>query len=536
MKKILFLIFSMAVFLTSCEEDVNDWKVDSDYERLFKSLVFDLIEAEATSVELKYTESVSATEYVFEFSEDSLEFNNIVKTVKILADTLTPYSESSTTTRTEYRTIFSNLAGTTGYSVRMKSINSSSALESDYSELYFETSAEQIFSDWTVYTNKIEISWTQTDGVTNITVVNDATEETVMDKTLTDDEIANAKTTLENLDMGTSYTITIYNDTKARGRKTLQTLGLEGSTVIEVASTDAVSDLISNAVSAGNTNITLLFAGGTTYEIGSLTIPSGVSDLSFTGETDDSGTLPTLNMTEVRFSDLTFGDLIFENIITIGDYGKYFIFADAGNTEINQIYFRSCEISTCRSLLRLKNTISVKNIIFNDCMIDNIGGYGVVNIGSSSVSVDTLAFSNSTLTELSTQLMDVRTSISKISISSCTFCNLNTAMSQLLRLDTNNLPLSVVTADNIFAGTNSGATINSLSFDVTETGLDVSFGGSYITSDLEINKYEFDNITTFDGTTYELFVDPDNGDFTINSDSGFGGKDTAGDPRWFDND
>ena len=107
-------------------------------------------------------------------------------------------------------------------------------------------------------------------------------------------------------------------------------------------------------------------------------------------------------------------------------------------------------------------------------------------------------------------------------------------MSQLLRFDANQLPLTVETENNIIAGTNGGAKINSLSFDMSSTGLNVSFGGSYITNELEINKYEFANITVFQGDTYDLFIDPDNHDFRVNPESGFGGLDTAGDPRWFE--
>jgi hypothetical protein len=51
---------------------------------------------------------------------------------------------------------------------------------------------------------------------------------------------------------------------------------------------------------------------------------------------------------------------------------------------------------------------------------------------------------------------------------------------------------------------------------------------------LEIKDYEFANITLFQGTTEDLFVDPANKDFRINPESGFGGMGTAGDPRWFD--
>src|SRR5690606_28536070 len=148
-----------------------------------------------------------------------------------------------------------------------------------------------------------------------------------------------------------------------------------------------------------------------------------------------------------------------------------------------------------RSVVRMgNNQMQVKKVGFEDCWIHKIGGYGVVNIGGSNAQLDTLSFHNSTITELATQLMDVRTAVSHIFIGNCTFCNLTTSMSQLMRLEKPR-PISVVTENNIVAGNNGGAEINAINFDAASEGLSVSFGGSYITSDLVINKYEFANIT-----------------------------------------
>lgn len=58
-----------------------------------------------TSIEIGYTKVVNATDYIFEFSEDSMLFQNITRTVTIKADTLTPFAESTTQMKTEYRTI-----------------------------------------------------------------------------------------------------------------------------------------------------------------------------------------------------------------------------------------------------------------------------------------------------------------------------------------------------------------------------------------------------------------------------------------------
>ncbi|MGV8092253.1 MAG: hypothetical protein AB2L24_10360 [Mangrovibacterium sp.] len=218
--------------LTSCEEKVNDWEVQPEYDRLFRPLVFEVVTSSATSVELKYTRVISANKYIFEFSEDSLLFNNIVKTVEVLSDTLTPFSESSTLTKTEYRTMFEDLNGTTGYSVRLQAIDTISGLSSEQVYLYFKTSAEQIFTGSVSFTDKIQISWTRTDRVTSITVRNAETNNLVVDRALTTDEIANATAILDGLNPGTSYFVQIYNGTNMRGERIVKTFGLAGGVIV----------------------------------------------------------------------------------------------------------------------------------------------------------------------------------------------------------------------------------------------------------------------------------------------------------------
>lgn len=519
----------------SCEDEVNQWEVENGHNRLFRPLVLDVVVSNPTSVEIKFTTVVSANKYIFEFSEDSLVFGEIVRRVEVLADTLTPFASSTTATRTEYRTLFEELSGTTGYSLRMHAVDTVSGLISDYSQIYFETGVEQIFTSSLVYTNKIQVFWTPTDQVTSLFVIDPSSQEVVLEKTLTAEEIADASAILEGLSPGTAYLVQIVNNTKLRGTLAIETSGLANGIIIEVTPADIIADLISNTLAQGNTEISLAFNGGSTYDIGSLTIPSGVTNISFTGLPDASGVLPVLNMTEVRQSDIAINNLLFQNVEITGDFGRYFIYLTNDNIEMDNIEFQGCKLSSFRSIVRLSNNlINISKIDFNDCIIHNNGGYGVVNVGGNSAAVDTISFAKSTLTELSTQLMDLRTPVSYIRLANNTFANLTSSMSQLLRFDTNNLPLTVETANNIIAGNNAGAEINALSFDMSSTGLNVSFGGSYMTNDLVIKTHDFANITMFQGDTYELFVDPDNKDFRINPESGFGGLGTAGDPRWFE--
>ena len=524
-----------SVFLIGCEKKANDWLVEPGNERLFKPLIFEMVKVGPTEVQIKYTQSVSADKYIFEFSKDSLQFTNISHTVEILADTLTAFAESTSPMKVEYRTTFSELDGTTGYSVRMKCVDTLSGKESKYSQFYFETGAEQLFTDWTTYTDKIQIYWTQTNRVTNVKVSHPITGEVLADRVLTAEEKSSASLLVENLMPGTNYAFTIYNNNVVRGRKVLKTSGLEGALIVQVNPGDVVADLLANAVAQGKPNITLLFKGGETYEIGVLTVPAGVNNISFTGAVDAGASKPLLNIRELKLTDLAIGKIWFESVEMSYPSASFLMAFSTNNMEIDEFSFVNCDISKYTAVVRLSNNqIKLKKIAFDNCMIDRTGGWGVVNVGGNNVKLDTISFKNSTITDISTQLMDVRAAVPHIYIGNCTFVNLNSSLTQLMRFDTKNLPLSVVTEANIIAGNNAGAKINSFSFDVSTTGLTGSFGGSYRTNDLTINKYDFPNITIFNGSTYDLFVDPANKDFTIKPESGFGGRGSAGAPRWFD--
>lgn len=94
--------------MAACEE-ANDWGYDAAHDRPFRPTQFETVEELPTSVQVSFKGVQDATKYVFEFSKgDSLLFNNIVRTDEVLADTLTPYSESPLVVSTEYRVWFQN--------------------------------------------------------------------------------------------------------------------------------------------------------------------------------------------------------------------------------------------------------------------------------------------------------------------------------------------------------------------------------------------------------------------------------------------
>ncbi|HMR19273.1 MAG TPA: DUF5123 domain-containing protein [Sphingobacterium sp.] len=541
MKKILFKIMLLGIVgmtVSGCAKKVNDWDVDPSYQRLFKSLVFNTARIGSTEVEMRYTQIVSADKYIFEFSKDDMEFNEIVKTVEVLADTLTPFAPSTSPARVEYRTIFDELDGRSNYSVRMKGVNTETGEESRYSAFSFLTPAEQLFNDWQSYVDRIVMNWPPTDRVSHVSVFDPVSNIELQTIQLSASNKTDGRVEIPGLQPGTNYRVTIFNADVERGSRVVKTSGLAGGEIIAVNPGDNIPALVSAAVANGKPNIILMFNGGQTYDLATLTMPSGVNNLSVTGEPDANGNKPRLNISAWRFSDIVYGEVVFENVDIYAVSGSAFLITqDQNGSNVDSYTFKNCYIERFgNGVVRLNNAANVKGIIFDNCKLDRIGGWGVVNVGGSTAVVDSISFTKSTLTDLSTQLMDVRVAIKKIVIEGCTFYNQNAGMTQLLRFDTNRLPLQLVTNNNIIAGTNSGARINATSHDHANFGLAVSFAGSYRTNELQIERAsrDFAEITIFNGTADDLFVDPANKDFHIKPGNGFGGRGTAGDPRWFD--
>lgn len=526
---ILIFVFSiLASFMMSCEKDYNDWVVESGHDRLFKSLIFEVSKVQSTSVELKFTKGIGATKYIFEFSKDNLEFKEIVKTVEISAASLVPFATSPNQAKVEYRELFTELDGTTGYSVRMKSIDETTGLESGYNQIYFETPAEQLFTNYFPTTSSIKLQWTVTPRVTNV-VLYDEQMQVIKDVVLSPEQKTTGMVTFDNLTIGTKYIAKIFNETNNRGTLNVRTSGIANSTVYNVLTTDdasAIGTALSNLVVGGATNITVAFTEGTTYNIGGdITIPTGVNDIAFVGTADSNGNLPVLSNARFRVQT-QINNLIIQYLQTTSS-GSFFV--ELNGKTVKDIFIEGCKVSNINSIVRISSGTILNDINVTNTWISNTGGWGVFNVGSGTT-VNSINVSNCTFTEISTRFADVRVA-TKVNFSNITCVNITMAMSHLWLFD-NNKPAQVSLQNLILAGPNGGAKINSTNGNYGN--IPMSYAGSYKTNDLIVDTRPFTGITEVPLNIYGLFVDPANGDFHIKEGVGFAGTGVAGDKRWFD--
>ncbi|WP_163223787.1 DUF5123 domain-containing protein [Bacteroides sp. 214] len=531
----LILCAIIPACIISCSDDANDWPVDPSYDAPFRSTGFEAKTGSATSIYITYKGVLDASKYVFEFSEgDSLLFNNIVRTVDILADTLTVYSDNKAPTKREYRTLFEDLKGTTRYSVRMKAIDKSNR-ETGYVQLSFATPAEQVMTWHRFGINDVTIQWDAKRPINKFLYGIDKGEENVYKtRTLTSAEQAAGIATLTGLESGTRYNILLMLDDQNRGSLKGVTLGKAGSSLIEVEETTNINELLTAQVALGNKNLTLSFPllpNDGIYEIGQINIPDGIESLYFAGSSTEKE-LPKLFLHAVRLNgvveDITFSSI---NINARTNATAYFFNVDNAERYFKNVRFLSCEINNIsRSLVRLSAAIDVNEVIIDDCIIFNVAvsGYGFYNTGNKNMSLKKFSITNTTMREIGDQVGDIQGVHDMFIMDHVTFCNYTTGLPKFIRW--RNAPGGSQLTNNIITGTNNDAVLNS----VYGTQYYMDFTSCYKTNEWTWGNYEFTNITEVAMSGEELFVDPRGGDFHIKEGVRFAGANKVGDPRWWE--
>ncbi len=522
----LGIILLLSAFFASCSEDVNKWDVDPSYDRLYQTTHFEVEELMATSVKLKFNGISDATKYIFEFSiGNDLEFNNIVRTEEVKADTLTPYSEGKVVVQNEYLKLFEDLGGTTQYCVRVKGVNEQTGSESKWHALSFKTPAEQIFIGATPGIKDATLNWESDKTTTNIVLstINGKDTTEIKNVELTAAQKSSGQIMFDGLKPGTTYMAQIMNGEFNRGTWIFNTLGSSEGVAIEVNNGDNINSLLANA---GSETVTLIFKGGQYYEIGNVNVPAPVKNLYM------AGTLVDGQRAELHIPSFGINTNV-ENLhfqyIDINAQGGFWMMV-RGSYAFNDMYFTGCIIRNLNNCILYANAnIELGGIFVDNCILDHVstGGWGAFNIAGNTKARE-LQITNTTIMEVGDQLMDIRVPLELIKLDHITFCNFQTGLPKFI-LATKQ-PGVMQATNMIIAGDNAGTKINSGYGDYSSW---LDFSGCYMTSDFPENTRKFTNITHLDYTTEEFFVDPRNGDFHIKDNVTFRARGKVGDPRWY---
>lgn len=559
MKKLYtFILCLLALTYTGCKEDANEWPIEAEYDRPFRPTTFEIGEARPTSLKLSYTGVTHATNYIFEFGEVKLEgsdklsggliqnytgdtshfFDQIVKTVDILADTLTTTSTATAEPAREYETWFDDLKGLTVYAIRMKAITKDGK-ESKYCELLMKTPPEQIFTSIVSGLEKATLFWEADKEVTHLRYgeLNEEKTDTtwVAEVTLDASQKQAGQCIVQNLTMGTSYVAQIYNTDNLRGTMNFNTLGLKPSGTVGIIQATAgmnVNDEMIASIAAGQTDLMVIFNGGDLYDFeGKIQIPEGATSAYFIGDIEAGGVLPEVRAKELKVGS-TLEHLAFQYIDLNGNKEAGF-FMNLNGNPFGSISAEGCIIRNMNNcFLRLSGDLQgaeIKSIHLNNCDLIELStsGWGVFNFNFSNGTVSELSITNCNVLDISDQLMDIRVKLDKITVDRNIFCQYKNTLPKIFLLGTE--PAEIAVTNNIFCGDNKGAKIDSGYGDYKY----FDYLSNYKTSDLVENKRPFTNATKLEITTEQLFIDPKNGDFHFNPKAKFPGDGTAGPSKWW---
>lgn len=542
-----FLVMAIAFNFSSCIDD-NEWDVDSAHSRMHRPVTFETASVGATNVALRFSKINGTRSYVIEFSEDSLEFNSIVRTEELSADTMT-FDNSSTTPR--YVAPFSRLKAATQYSARIKTTSKKDGIaDSEWAVLAFKTPGENILtgiSPSDITDRSVILKWSAGSDVTHIILTPSDGGAVRVD--LNQDDINTGMKYIDGLTADMPYVAEIYNESVKRGERSFATnesVPTDG-VVYQLNGGEDIVEFLNNIT---DNNIILVFPEGSSYVAGwsneagepqtTLPLKDNVRSITFWGP--DNGRA-SLQATSIKMG-IAMGKMIFRNMELKGvSSASDYVINESATHTISEISFDGCEIHTVRGILRMQNAANMSNIDkvrFNNCIVHDIGGYGIVNgaVANGGIRYANVTIENSTFYNVSEIVCAFYTPVSNsFVLKNCTFYNSIGNGRQIVNFngDAGNIPPTFEIVNCIFGKFYySGNYVENTSIRATNPKMTDPFASeTYKTSDFIINTgYPLSGVTEYSGSSTDLFQDPENANFKI-KDTGFPGAGSAGDPRWW---
>lgn len=373
--------------------------------------------------------------------------------------------------------------------------------------------------------NAVIFHWKTSPGVSKIVLTAPNGDTTQVPLTQADNTAGQKLVT--GLTAGTSYTAQILANRKSKGLLTFTTkVPVTGANVIDLRGKTDPNVLVDTLPVIPSGSIVLLARGMTydfpdTYVIDkTVTIQSGLgfdtpAVLSLASNFDASGTIDSIRFSDVIFA--TSGSNYFMNISKPVTIGKISIVNCSTRGQFSNSFIRM-----------KKNPAHVALLYINNCILDSIGvesKYALIYANASGDAYfDNIEIHNSTFYYFYYFIRQDKVTTTSVLIDNCTFNNMINQGGYFLKYTT--YPTSININQSIF-----GKTIDPANANGIESSAGASIFQCYITSDCQFSGNPIMGATPYSGTSYDLFADPDNGDFTI-KDNGFSGKNTAGDPRW----
>lgn len=400
--KFLFVVSAMAMTLgnfTSCDPE----ETLEPAPRLFRPSSI-LLESGGNWIQAVWLKIKGASNYQLEISRDS--FLTIDKTAET----------------TEPRYIFEDLQWDVTYQVRIKCIGEDITSEyfvcEDVVVADFPTKLVNIATD-DIIDNSVIVRWTnQTEPYTTLKVYTES-DSLVKTVTLTAEEYAVGSKVISGLSAGKDYKVMAFVGDEYLGKKRFTTKPAQdfGQNVIDLRSlipdsaytklTQLFMDSVCNANSGQK--FTIVLDGGVKYKIPTLNVSKNVDLVITTGLSFAGNAIMVVNsnfgiMAAETVNSITISNVIFIDGVDAGkkktdaNYGGTYLFNfNQAGGNLNSLLLSGCDIRYKRGVVRLQTTATLNTVTIENCLIDSIGGYGIVNIDNAASTVLDIVVKNSTI-------------------------------------------------------------------------------------------------------------------------------------------
>lgn len=515
---------------TACTE-TNDWDVDPAYDRLFHSSKVSVSPGE-DQAEVTFKKMPDAEFYVIEISTDTL-FDEVETTEHSIyfGD-----KEDARITTSPYT--MTGLEGSTKYYFRIKSCATNGKgstwkyldyTESNYS---FTTKSEQIILDVVPGSKTVKVSFKAGKQITEAQIVKD--DEVLVSQPVTADEVAAGELTISGLNAKTSYTVQLLNGENVRGKMKFTTTEPfpDGYEVINVAAGDDVKDLLANATSD---KVVVVFPQGMEYtalneeaQTSTIKVPENIKSVYFWGAAGESKA--TVKFKGVSFESSSMDVVRFYNLnLQYGANSDGYVLNQSGTFTLNSLEMEKCDVKDIRGIFRFQSIVNstVNAIKINDCVLTNIGTYGIVNTkDQKSLTLGTVSITNSTLNTINSVLTNTSQANFSITLDHCTIWNCVPATKPYFDLQ-KQTGVTVACTNSLIGAyydfKDAAQTVKGSSLK------DIDATGTVYTSDFNWNNgYEIGS--QISETSAQLWANPakTGADFTVQNSS----YKNLGDPRW----
>ena len=379
----------------------------------------------------------------------------------------------------------------------------------------------------------VRVSWATSGAtVTTIKILKASDSSVVTTVTLTPSDVANAYNIINGLVPSTNYIIFLYSGTSVRGWANFSTKATLSGNIIDLRNLSGVPTVLFDTLPKIAAGSTILLKRDETYTIGAAFIFTQTVTI-MTGDGFGGGPARIALASNFDASG-TFDSLHFENVILKQSGASYFM--NVGNVaKIGKITFENVttEGVFSNAFIRLKTTgDEITNLVINNCIIDSIGlsaKYPIIYAGTPGMVFTNVQITNSTFNSIYYFIRQDNTiTASSLLISNCTFNDFINQSGYFVNYTT--FPSGFNITNTIF-----GKTTDKTASNFIKSSAPVVFSNCYYTNDCIFSANPITSfssgLSAYSNASTTLFTAPATSNFKI-LDATFGGKSSAGDPRW----